>query len=312
MQRFKKILVHVNSTLAEQRALDRAARLAKRNDADLTIMDVMEEVPLYASAIMKTLLLEDKLEAVRQDRATRLDQLVVPIKESGVKVTTCLATGTPFLEIIRMVLHQQHDLVVKSIDTQDTLKQVFFGSTDMHLLRKCPVPLWLIKPTEPENYRRILVALDPGMENGVKLELGVMLLKLSTSLAKSEGAELLIVHAWKAFAEEKLKSKMEPEKFEEYVATWKQESMNRLWRFVSGFEPDISPECLQTIHGEPGFVIPKFAKEQSVDLVVMGTIGRTGIQGILIGNTAERILNQLECSVLTLKPKGFVSPLTVD
>ena len=57
--------------------------------------------------------------------------------------------------------------------------------------------------------------------------------------------------------------------------------------------------------------IVRLAKEMRVDVVVMGTIARTGIAGFIIGNTAETILDQLTCSVLAVKPPGFVSPVKV-
>jgi nucleotide-binding universal stress UspA family protein len=55
--------------------------------------------------------------------------------------------------------------------------------------------------------------------------------------------------------------------------------------------------------------IPALVKELKIDLVVMGTVSRTGIPGFIIGNTAETILDQLQCSVLVIKPSGFVSPV---
>ena len=55
--------------------------------------------------------------------------------------------------------------------------------------------------------------------------------------------------------------------------------------------------------------IPLFTKEINADLVIMGTVDRTGIPGLFMGNTAESILNQLDCSVLAIKPQGFVTPV---
>ena len=71
---------------------------------------------------------------------------------------------------------------------------------------------------------------------------------------------------------------------------------------------------VQAIHrrGEPEAVIPQFVVDHGVDLVVMGTVARRGIPGLLIGNTAERILRKLPCSVLAVKPDGFVSPVGLD
>jgi nucleotide-binding universal stress UspA family protein len=71
---------------------------------------------------------------------------------------------------------------------------------------------------------------------------------------------------------------------------------------------------VQAVHrrGEPEAVIPQFVVDEGIDLVVMGTVARRGIPGLLIGNTAERILRKLPCSVLAVKPDGFVSPVSLD
>jgi nucleotide-binding universal stress UspA family protein len=65
------------------------------------------------------------------------------------------------------------------------------------------------------------------------------------------------------------------------------------------------------LRGSPSREIPALAKRLEADLVVMGTVGRSGIPGLLMGNTAETILYQLDCSVLAIKPPGFVSPVAV-
>ena len=309
MQRFKNILAHVNLASSEDPALSRAIRLAQQNSAKLTAINVIDEHPTQAHAVLRSLHLEDRLELIEREHRDQLEKLVQPVRDSGLEVETVVATGSTFLEIIRATLRRQHDLVIKTVSSEGIFQRTFFGSTDMHLLRKCPAPLWLVKAGEPEAFHRILVPLDPNMEDGIKHELGVNLLKLASSLAEMDGAELMIAHTWHPYAEEKLKKHMEPKKFDEYVRAWSQESSNQTWRFISAFRRDIKPKCVHLIQGEPGFVIPKFAKEHEIDLVVMGTLGRLGAHGMFIGDTAERILNRLECSVVALKPAGFISPV---
>ena len=58
--------------------------------------------------------------------------------------------------------------------------------------------------------------------------------------------------------------------------------------------------------------IPALAKQIDADLVVMGTVVRTGVAGFIMGNTAETILNQSNCSVLAIKPPGFQTPVELD
>jgi len=61
-----------------------------------------------------------------------------------------------------------------------------------------------------------------------------------------------------------------------------------------------------------GKLIPKLAQTKGIELIVMGTVCRTGVAGLIIGNTAENVLRQVDCSVLTVKPEGFVSPVNLD
>ena len=66
---------------------------------------------------------------------------------------------------------------------------------------------------------------------------------------------------------------------------------------------------LRVVKGHASHVIPEIVDTEQIDLVVMGSVARSGVAGLLVGNTAEAILEQLSCSVLTVKPDGFVSPV---
>jgi universal stress protein E len=66
------------------------------------------------------------------------------------------------------------------------------------------------------------------------------------------------------------------------------------------------------LKGEPGHLTPELAAKMEVGLIVVGTVSRAGVAGLLIGNTAEKILRQADCSVLTVKPDGFVTPVRLD
>jgi nucleotide-binding universal stress UspA family protein len=74
---------------------------------------------------------------------------------------------------------------------------------------------------------------------------------------------------------------------------------------------DLKP-YLHLIEGDPDERIPELVVAQGIDLLVMGTVCRTGIAGFLIGNIAEEVLNQVDCSVMTVKPDGFVTPVTLE
>jgi universal stress protein E len=65
-------------------------------------------------------------------------------------------------------------------------------------------------------------------------------------------------------------------------------------------------------HGHVEQVVPELVNEYQIDLLVMGTVSRSALDGVLIGNTAERVLDDVRCSVLAVKPTGFLSPIRVS
>ena len=82
--------------------------------------------------------------------------------------------------------------------------------------------------------------------------------------------------------------------------------------YLGGYDLDDIESHIHLPQGDPGIMVPRIAAEQKIDLIVMGTVVRTSIPGFLIGNTAELILRQVDCAVLTIKPEGFVSPVTLE
>jgi len=229
--------------------------------------------------------------------------------------------GTGFLEIIRAVRRQRFDLVIKAAENPSFVTRIF-GGDDMHLLRKCPCPVWLTRPGERSNYSRILAAVDPiqDVAERAKTDLNEQILELATSLALSDFAELHVVHAWDAPGEATIRAWSDHPDADGigYSESERARHQRALDRLQSLFRDDLGPEAFDYLapqfhlrRGAASEVIPEAARQMDVDLMVMGTVARTGIAGLLIGNTAETILEQLSCSVLALKPEGFISPVTV-
>jgi nucleotide-binding universal stress UspA family protein len=120
------------------------------------------------------------------------------------------------------------------------------------------------------------------------------------------------VQAWAPFAEGKVRSHAPDEAFAAYVEDVRSRTANDLGQLARSLSERMAG--VQTVHrrGEPEEVIPEYAVAGGIDLVVMGTVARSGIAGLLMGNTAERVLRKLPGSVLAVKPDGFVSPVRPD
>lgn len=102
------------------------------------------------------------------------------------------------------------------------------------------------------------------------------------------------------------------EQVERYVEDSRAEARKALDHLLEKFPDQPGRRFIHLLKGDPADVIADLAKTGRVDLIVMGTVARTGIPGLLIGNTAETILQRVDCSVLAVKPDGFVSPVGLD
>lgn len=319
MKHFQNILYVSEASVDQGSAFARAVSLAENNQADLTVIDVIPQVtagirlppggPISAE-------LQARAEA---ERRQALEALVAPYC-GRLSIRLDVLVGQSFLETIRAVIRNAHDLVVKPAENPDFLERLF-GSNDMHLLRKCPCPVWMMKPGEGSNYQRILAAVDfePDAPEPPEQGPNAAILELSSSLAISDFAELHVVHAWDAPGEMLLRSWSDKpdEAILRYVEAERSRHQMGMDTIERRLRERIGREAYEYL--SPGYhliqglaqqVIPQTAERVGADLVVMGTLGRTGVSGFFIGNTAETILEQLRCSVLAIKPPGFVSPVT--
>ena len=325
MQRFKNILCVVNTELNDDSVLEQAVKLAVNNNAQLTVVEVIDEIPPNTTLLERTLSPIDLQEQMIVAHQKRLQDLV-SCWSHKIDIEFKVRTGIVFLEVIYEVLRNGHDLVFKTADRGMLLDRVF-GSDDMHLLRKCPCPVWMVKPDSPKTCKKILAAVDvddsyPSEELNTRHLLNKQILEMASSLALSESADLHIVHAWVAIGESYMRGGFAARPEEEIVAYVEEERQKHsknlnvlLNQVIDKLEQDgleyIKPE-MHLVKGYPRKKVPELAEKIKVDLVIMGTVARTGLAGFFMGNTAEAILNQLDCSVLAIKPQGFVTPVTLD
>ncbi len=319
MKRFKNILCVVVSGAGRKPALERAVTLAENNQARLTVIDVTEHVTAGIGMPEGGSSSADLQAAIVSAHEQELDSLVEPYRQR-VNVQTRVLIGTPFLEIIREVLRNGRDLVIKTAESWDWQERLF-GSDDMHLLRKCPCPVWIIRPEEKTNYSRIIAAVDfdPWQEAVEENDLNRLILELASSIALSDFAELHVIHAWEPVTESMIRVFSSDLSEEQIAANVNRERRGhqaqlelltgrlRDWTGKEAYSY-LSPR-LYLRQGNACKEIPELARQIDADLVVMGTVARTGLSGFSMGNTAETILNQIGCSVLATKPSGFATPV---
>lgn len=309
MQKFHNILFVSQGVTDETDALKQALSIARNNNAELKALIVCPEFPKemsdYTEKYEATLIeqLQKSIQASRE--VVKVTEVDVPVKievESG---------GTPAIRIVRHVLKNAHDLVIKEAEPQESGKG--FKAMDMELLRKSPCLVWLCRPiSKHRNEMKVAVAIDPESMAPEGHDLSLRLLELSRSLADTCNGELNIISCWDY-------------EFEEYLRhnVWIKVQDDELIRTVNGAQNQHRAALegivqksgiggkihVHHVRGRPDQMIPQYVTDRNIDILVMGTVARTGIPGFVIGNTAENVVQKLGCSLLALKPNGFVSPV---
>jgi nucleotide-binding universal stress UspA family protein len=279
--------------------VERVAGLAKTNGAKLTLIDVIRESDFFREILPPAL-----LETIRKDRLQSLTRLRELAHNNGVESEVELVVGRPFVEIIRRVQRNDHDLVVTDGGRNSRSRGVIDNRT-MQLMRKCPCEIWVARQSGRGRYSRILAAIDPLATDAPKDALNRKIMGLAISVAEAERAELHVVQVLESFGAPQAAS---PEVWREWESTARSEMAKGLRLLLRDFDLAKDPE-IHSITGRPAGGISQIATGESIDLLVMGTIRRTGVRGFFIGHTAEEVLGRVSCSLLAVKPDGFVSPV---
>lgn len=304
---FKHILVDVDSLADDRPALDQAVDLAARSGAKVTVVDVTEEVPQTARAYVSDRFVQDLVER----RAEALDEAVARVKrrKSKVRIKTDVLRGRPATAIVQFVLKEKVDLVVRSHARDVSAKRPGFGSVDMQLLRKCPCPVWVVGVGERSRPKRILAAIHPDRDDPVEQALNHRIVEAARLIADLEKGAFTVLTAWSAYGESVLRSRMSPAELRMFVKAARASARAAFDDLLAEIGPLGRRGTVTMVKGQASKAIPSYARRHDIDLVVMGTVARGGLAGLLMGNTAEQMLNQLRCSVFALKPEGFKSPI---
>lgn len=310
MRRFKSILVHISAEEPLPSKLESAVDLAHRNDASLTLFDVVPALSAGRRILETETSQLDVEAAMAEDRLEKLDAIASDL--GAPRVDTAVGHGTGYIEIIRRVLRHDHDLIITAPDEPRRL--AFAGSaTAMHLMRKSPVPVWVHSAAEVDAHG-VAVAVGPFDPERRTLGLNRTLMQLAASLAAQREETLHVISAWRLQGESMLRSSRSSFTDAEVTSMLREardEVRSEADRLISDVGPIPVPVEIYISKGEPGLTVAGLVNEVKPNTLVMGTIARTGLGGMIIGNTAERVLGLIQTSVLAVKPEGFQSPVTL-
>ena len=310
MHSFRNILYASTGIGDDSEGLKQALSLARANRAALKCLLVYPELPksheMYQDRY-REFLLEQMDTAIRQARAA------LHLRGNDPPVTVELDAGAdpPAVRMIRHALREVHDLVIKEAEPIEG--GVGFTSLDMTLLRKCPCPVWLARPiSRPRHEIRVAVAVNPESRDQPERDLSIRLLELARSLADDCSGGLDICCCWDFEFERYLRGSSRadiPDRNIHGAVDYAQAAHNTELNNLIHASGIGGVFHLHRLKGRAEDRIPSFVRGRGVDILVMGSVARSGIAGFFMGNTAENIMRELNCALVALKPKGFVSPV---
>jgi len=306
MDQYQNILVVIDPSTEDQKALKRAIDLASRTQSTLTaflsIFDFSYE--------MTTMLSSDERESMRQsvinDREEWIKEIIKKLPHQGITINTKIVWhNRPFEAIIEQVIDKKHDIVIKGTHQHDKLKSVIFTPTDWHILRKCPCPVLLVKEHSWPDHGNILAAVNIGSDEPEHQSLNNEITKTAKQIAVLLNGKVNLVNSYPGTP---INIAIEIPEFDasQYNSSMLKHHQQAMLTHANDF--NIAKECTFVKEGLPETVIETISEQLDAELVILGTIGRTGISAALIGNTAEHVIDRLNCDVLALKPEGYVSP----
>jgi len=294
MSQYQRLLLIINPALRHSSAINHAAALAKASGASLHI------AALTPSSKWLSLLEEGDRESGRerylQDHRGWLEAQAENLRGRGIEVTTEVAWAEDIKQdIIEHVTDMQPDVLIKEVQHESALKRAFFTPLDWHLLRHCPVPVFLVGGSSFVLPRKVVAAVEVSDVESPDNELNDRIIKQACSLAMQCNAELHLLYACDISAA--FLADMGGLTLADLTHALRRDLETSFIELADRF--GVPSDRRHFIEGNPVKALSEFADEHNVDVIVMGRVQSHGVDKLL-GSTTEHILYQVPCCVLAV------------
>lgn len=308
MSPIRRILVAIKDPWARSLpAVEKATQLASALGARVQLFHALSN-PVYIDAAEFEGVTLSKLEHIEYARATaRLKVLAGRLGKTGVRVEAIVEWDFPPHEaVIRAARRFGADLIVAERHATKHHLAWALRFTDFELLRLAPVPVLLVKTQQAYDHPAILAAVDPTHAFSKPLKLDREILDCAAEITHALRGSLHAVFAYDPLPVVALEPGLALAGVTDaIVAENKARARKALAGVLNGATIPESRRHLVPRH--PIDAIQSTVAQVGCNIAVMGAISRSGLKRLVLGNTAERVLDELPCDVLVVKPRRFTS-----
>lgn len=303
------ILVVIDPTTEIQPALEKASVMAAYVEAPLHLFICTHDEYIAAEQAFGN----QYLSQLREDELDKHIQFLMraaqPLKDRGLEVSCKAVWDNPIHDaVVREALSTRPRMVVKDTHYHGALSRALFTHTDWQLIRTCPCPLWLVKPTPAVGAGQcILAAVDPLHEHDKPAALDNKILEEARELSITFGGDMHVVHACDTGASIAADAVKSPALIETILRSLRDAHREAFLKFAGDIE--IPQERLHWRDGSPKKILPELARELNARIVVLGAVSRSRLKHAIIGSTSENVLDRLPCDAVVIKPDDFHCPV---
>lgn len=294
---YKSVVVPYDFSPQADSAFEEAVELARCLGIEkLRVVFVYEELAADIRAKLEDLGQEEIAGAILEQVQKDFERHIAehPVSIEGFKAELDVRTGQPSGEVLLSAAEAEADIVVCGASGKGMLERFLLGSTAQRLVRQALADVLVVKPRENAGFRRIAVGVDMSACSRHALETALQL------AASCEEGELHVVHAYALPSLANLSALSDVQSFTTELA---QEAEGELATWLESVDMGNVTTFAHVLEGRATSALEDFVVAKDCDLLVLGSVGRTGLARVLIGNTAERILRRVPCSMLVVKPQ---------
>jgi universal stress protein E len=318
MNAISTILVDVNPHSDEDEqhgpsAVVRARQLAIATGASVELLVCDYLGPFSGGLFLDNESLDESRDQYLKDLKDWLEQRAARLRQDGIETRSHVEWHSPRYEsILARAGATGADIIVRAARRHSRVNRMFFAATDWELVRRSPQLLWLVKKSLDPLSRglRVLVAVDPVHPEEKKQGLDRKLVTTAEYISKLFGGSLHIFHAYKTgamvapIAAASHHGAVPVMRMSSQIAGELEKQREHELRKLAGFA-GVPDDNVHLVAGNAADALDEVVSAQDIDVVVAGAVSRGRLERLLIGSTAEAILDHVYCDVVVVKPDGF-------
>jgi len=295
MPSFRSIVAATDFSDFSERVVQRAAHIAKQHQADLHLIHVVRPLDLYPGMTLAPDEFGHHDEELLQAEQSRLDAMATSLaSQQGIRVHAATRLGRAHAEIASYAREISADLVVAGARGENTLMNLFLGSTAARLLQVATCPVLIVRNPAGEPYRQVLAAVDFSPISAAVVAHAILL---------AGDAPVQALHVLGTEVEQRMRrAKSDQVDITGWLAGQRGEAEKKLDALLAQIEN--SEAVVRVV--QPGFppaVICQSIEDSHADLAVLGRHGHGGgLQEWLLGSVSKDVALAAACDVLLIEP----------